>query len=114
MVAQHMEASPGIIEQRMRARLGDNPEPMSPQVSHRMSVHQLLHCLMHACCLSVKILSVATRYWVRRQQCRYCRRRRSAARHFRTITPRFTTLNLRVQLDFVVQASIPCFNGFGT
>ena len=39
VVAQHMEASPGIIEQRMRAQLGDNPEPMSPQVSQRRNAH---------------------------------------------------------------------------
>ena len=35
MVAQHMEASPGIIEQRMRAQLGDQPEPISPQASQQ-------------------------------------------------------------------------------
>jgi len=32
VVAHHMEASPGVIEQRMRALLGYEPEPLSPQV----------------------------------------------------------------------------------
>ena len=58
MVAQHMEASPGIIEQRMHAQLGDEPEPMSPQVSQRTNAHRFLDCVARVSSIDRSILSV--------------------------------------------------------
>ncbi len=47
VVAHHMEASPGVIEQRMRALLGNEPEPLSPQVCPYAS--QLGTCICILC-----------------------------------------------------------------
>ena len=58
MVAQHMEASPGVIEQRMRVLTGTVPQPLSVQVCAWLAV-SMSRDWRHACAFHQALLATA-------------------------------------------------------